>query len=187
MGVGDERTDVEILAAAAAGDARAFAVLWDRHRDRVFGHALRLTRIRADAEDATAVVFLEAWRKHSRIRAVDSSILPWLLVTTTNVCRNLQRAGRRYRAALDALPHVADRDEPTAANLDLQAALRTLPLIDQQLLGLAGEGYSTAEAARAVGISPGAARTRLSRARHRLRVHLNGAPEALDPASSEGS
>ena len=186
MGVSaDERADLEVLAAAVAGDPRAFAVLWDRHRDRVFGHALRLTRVRTDAEDATAIVFLEAWRKQARIRDVDGSILPWLLVTTTNVCRNLQRAGRRYRAALDALPHVAERREPTGTDLDLQAALRTLPAVDQQLLGLTLEGYSTAEAAQAVGLSPGAARTRITRARQGLRTHLGPTPIA-DIASQEG-
>jgi RNA polymerase sigma-70 factor (ECF subfamily) len=172
----EERTDLEVLAAAAAGDPRAFAVLWDRHRDRVFGHALRLTRVRADAEDA--IVFLEAWRKHSRIRDVDGSILPWLLVTTTNVCRNLLRAGRRYRAALDALPHVTERHEPTGTDLNLQAALQTLPVVDQQLLGLTLEGYSTAEAAEAVGLSSGAARTRIRGARSRLRTQLGPTPVA---------
>lgn len=160
-------------------------MLWDRHRDRVFGHALRLTRVRADAEDATAIVFLEAWRKQSRIREVDGSILPWLLVTTTNVCRNLHRAGRRYRAALDSLPHIADPREPTGSDLDLQAALRTLPVVDQQLLALTSEGYSTAEAAQAVGLSPGAARTRLTRARQRLRTQISPTPTA-DIASQEG-
>lgn len=160
-------------------------MLWDRHRDRVFGHALRITRVRADAEDATAIVFLEAWRKQSHIRDVDGSILPWLLVTSTNVCRNLARAGRRYRAALDALPHIAERREPTGTDLDLQAALRTLPVVDQQLLGLTLEGYSTAEAAKALGLSPGAARTRISRARERLRTQLGRTPIA-DVASQEG-
>ena len=160
-------------------------MLWDRHRDRVFGHALRLTRVRADAEDATAIVFLEAWRKQSRIRGVDGSALPWLLVTTTNVCRNVARAARRYRAALDALPHVTERQEPTGTDLDLQAALRTLPPVDQQLLDLTIGGYSTAEAARAVGLSPGAARTRITRARQRLRTQLGPTPTA-EIASQEG-
>jgi RNA polymerase sigma factor (sigma-70 family) len=181
----DEPSDFEVLAVAAAGDPQSFAVLWDRHRDRVFGHALRLTRVRADAEDATAIVFLEAWRKQSRIRDVDGSILPWLLVTTTNVCRNLHRAARRYRAALDQIPHVTDKREPTGTDLDLQAALRTLPPIDQQLLGLTLEGYSTAEAAQAAGLSPGAARTRITRARQRLRTQLDPAPVA-DIAAQEG-
>lgn len=100
----DARSDVELLAAARDGDPRSFAVVYDRHRDRVFGHALRLTRVRADAEDVTAVTFLEAWRKQDRIRPVDGSVLSWLLVTATNVARNLARAARRYRGALDALP-----------------------------------------------------------------------------------
>jgi RNA polymerase sigma factor (sigma-70 family) len=181
------RSDAEVLAAAVAGDARAFGELWDRHRDRVFGHALRLTAVRADAEDATAVAFLEAWRKRSAIRDVDGSILPWLLVTTTNVCRNLQRASRRYRAALDALPRSRDPQEPTASDLDLRRALAALPAVDQRLVALTIEGYSTAEAAAALGLSPGAARTRLSRARARLRLDLSSGDAAVaDLSAAEG-
>jgi RNA polymerase sigma-70 factor (ECF subfamily) len=152
----------------------------------VFRHALRITRIRADAEDATTTVFLEAWRKRSRVRAVDGSILPWLLVTTTNVCRNLQRANRRYRKVLDALPRDTDPDDATGSDHDLVAALQSLPLIDQQLLGLTGEGYSTTEAAEAVGVSPGAARTRISRARQRLRARLDISRPTSRTATAEG-
>ncbi|WP_396133584.1 RNA polymerase sigma factor [Arthrobacter sp. 1088] len=47
---------------------------------------------RHDAEDATAAAFLELWRRREGVRLVDGSILPWLLVTTTNTARNLQRS-----------------------------------------------------------------------------------------------
>lgn len=169
-----------MLDAARAGDARGFAELFDRHRDRVFSHALRLSPTRADAEDATAVVFLEAWRRQDVVRDVDGSILPWLLVTATNVTRNLNRAARRYRKALDALPRdETARTGPAPAEPDLRAALRALPQHDQALLALTVlEGYSTAEAATALGLTPGAARTRLSRARARLRTQLRPTAEA---------
>lgn len=169
----DEDSDAEVLAAAQSGDGRSFAVLFDRHRDRVFGHALRLTRVRADAEDVTAVVFLEAWRRRDRVRLVDGSAVPWLLVTTNNVARNLTRAAIRYRAALDAIPRVYDATEPTGFDADIRGAISALPLIDQQLLGLTMEGYKAAEAAKVLNISPGNARTRLSRARQRLRESLH--------------
>jgi RNA polymerase sigma-70 factor (ECF subfamily) len=183
----ETRSDADLLAAAGAGDSRAFGELWDRHRDRVFGHALRLTAVRADAEDAAAITFLEAWRNRTRVRAVDGSILPWLLVTTTNVCRNLSRAGRRYRSALQHLPVDVDPGEPTEADLDLRAALQELSPIDQQLFSLTLEGFTTDEAAEAVGLSPGAARTRMSRARQRLRRFLSSvSTPSIDLSFSKG-
>lgn len=182
----ENRSDAEAIDAAVAGDPQAFGELWDRHRDRVFGQALRLTAVRADAEDATAIVFLEAWRKRASVRVIDGSILPWLLVTTTNVCRNLHRASRRYRVALQHLPPDIDPREPTGADLDLQAALRSLSPTDQQLFSLTLEGYSTSEAAEAVGISPGAARTRMTRARERLRKHLSSDLAHSTLSSPEG-
>ena len=47
--------DDEVWARAVAGDAAAFGAVFDRHQDRVHGHALRLCRHRHDAEDVTAV------------------------------------------------------------------------------------------------------------------------------------
>jgi hypothetical protein len=63
------------------GDGAAFASLFSRHRDRVFMHSLRLVRTPFEAEDVTAMVFLEAWRCRSRVRLVNDSMLGWLLIT----------------------------------------------------------------------------------------------------------
>jgi DNA-directed RNA polymerase specialized sigma24 family protein len=45
---------------AVSEDSDAFGAIFDLHRDRVFGHSLRLVRSVPDAEDVTALVFLEA-------------------------------------------------------------------------------------------------------------------------------
>ncbi|WP_446723850.1 RNA polymerase sigma factor [Microbacterium sp. CPCC 204701] len=158
-----------------AGDARAFGFLFDLHRDRVFRHAFRILQNQADAEDAAAVSFLELWRRRWHVRVVDGSVLPWLLVTTTNSCRNLDRSRRRYRRLLESLPH--GESHPSAEdilldltpNADVMVALRELTPRDAHLFSLvAMEDYSVSDAARALGISPGAARTRL----HRIRATL---------------
>lgn len=164
----DPRSDVALLDASRAGDGRAFAALFDRHYQRVFSHAQKFTEVRADAEDVAAVAFMEMWRKQSQVRIVDDSVLPWLLVTTTNVSRNLRRASYRYRAALDALTHEEPAREPTTSSASLRDALKQLTAVDQQLIALTLDGFSTSEAAAAAGISGGAARVRLTRARHRL-------------------
>ena len=53
QGVGDE-DEVEIWRASLAGDGEAFALLWDRHRDRVHRAALRVAETRTEAEDLGA-------------------------------------------------------------------------------------------------------------------------------------
>ncbi|MEW2013741.1 MULTISPECIES: RNA polymerase sigma factor [Microbacterium] len=164
----------------AAGDGGAFGLIFDLHRDRVFRHAYRILQDVHDAEDASAVAFLELWRRRRQVRLVDGSPLPWLLATTTNTCRNLARAKRRYRTLLDTLPHSATAPSAEDAALDglvadgeLAAALTTLSRADAELFALvAVEGYSITDAAVAVGVSPGAARTRMHRIRHSLQHRL---------------
>jgi RNA polymerase sigma-70 factor (ECF subfamily) len=163
-----------------AGDADAFGMIYDLHSDRVFRHAYRILQNQADAEDATAVSFLELWRRRSHVRVVDGSVLPWLLVTATNACRNLDRSRRRYRRLLNELPHGANGPsaesvalEAVTVDTDVAAALRDLSPRDARLLALVAlEGYSVTDAAGVLGVSPGAARTRLHRVRATLKRSL---------------
>lgn len=162
-------------ALALDGDGQAFGRVFERHRHRVLRHCLRLVPTEVDAADTVAIVFLETWRLRARVRLVDDSMLPWLLVTATNTARNQSRAARRYRTALDRLPPPepvpdhADRDDDGAA----VRALRTLPAKDQEVLVLAVlEGLGEREVAAALGLPPGTVKSRLSRARRRLADRL---------------
>lgn len=168
-------SDQGIWERVLSGEGRAFGELWDRHRDRVFRHARRLLDHHADAEDATAMAFLELWRRRGDARVVDGSLLPWLLVVTTNVVRNVSRSRRRYRDVLARLPepeNARDAGELVAARSDAAsrlAALARLTPTDQHLITLvAFDDVSLGDAATALGLSYGAAKTRLSRARARM-------------------
>ena len=154
------------------GDRAAFHALFDRHGPRLFRHARRLLTVREDAKDAVAITFLELWRKRRSVRLVDGSPLPWLLNTVTNTARNLERSGRRHRLALSRVEHeptpteVVGRDES-----GILRVLSTLPARDQHVLVLSVlEGYSEGEVAAALGIAPGTVKSRLSRAKARLRI-----------------
>lgn len=171
-----------------AGDSRAFGLIWDRHRGRVFGHLLLATGDGGEAEELTGVTFLELWKRRRGVRFVDDSLLPWLLVTARNVARNAVRAKRRYRALLDKLPppEVApDPADAVEARLDprVRAARETLAAarpVDRDLVALTTiEGLTVADAADVLHLSEAAARMRLSRLRHRL--------NAPAPHSAEGS
>ena len=97
---------------AARNDRDAFGALYDRHSQRVFAHSARQLGGVEDADDLTAIVFLEAWRLRARIRVVNGSALPWLLMTATNVARNYRRSARRYRAGHPVAPAVTCRCIP---------------------------------------------------------------------------
>lgn len=176
---GPDHSDADLWRRAGAGDGDAFGQVFDRHRDRVFRYALRLTRHRHDAEDVTALVFLEAWRRRSAVRIVDGSVLPWLLVTTGHVSQNAARSRRRHARVLAALPvrpDVADHADDVAARLDavdrdhaVRGAMAALRPADRDVLLLCVvEEFPLAAAAAALDIPVGTVKSRLSRARQRL-------------------
>jgi RNA polymerase sigma-70 factor (ECF subfamily) len=164
----------ELWTRARARDGRAFAALFDLHRDRVFRHCVRLVDTIADAEEVTASAFFELWRKQARVTTVDGSVLPWLLVTAGNLARNSARGTRRYRATLDALPHPADVQPGDIQPIDdtaVRDALARLRPVDASLVTLVVlEGYSVVDAAATLRLNAGAARTRLHRAKAALRA-----------------
>lgn len=173
---GDEQSTWD---AALTGDAEAFVATFDLHRNRVYRHAVRMTGNVHDAEDVIAAAFLELWRRRRSVRVVEGSVLPWLLVTTTNLARNLTRSLRRYRALIDSLPRVEASESAADVALEemeeqrlgeqVHKALGSLSSDDAALLTLTMfEHYSPAQVAEALGISDGAVRTRLHRARSRM-------------------
>lgn len=182
-------------AAALGGDAAAFNQVFRLHRDAVFGYARRLTASVADADDVTAGVFLELWRRRDAVRLVEGSARAWLLVTCGHIAANQRRGLRRWQGLLASLPReeAGDETDPAviaAGRVDAQrgmnplgAALRRLPPVDVGLLLLTVfDGCTVAEAAAVLGLTDATARSRLSRARARLRRHLDPEKAGLDPA-----
>jgi RNA polymerase sigma factor (sigma-70 family) len=165
-------SDQQDWARAVAGDGEAFGRVFDRHRDRVRRHARGLAQSPAEAEDVVSVTFLEAWRKRDSVRFVDQSMLPWLLRTATYTCMNLARSERRYRAALSRLPAADPTPDPAdlVGDGEVMRAMRRLSVRDQEVITLCViEDLSTEDAARLLGVRPSSARSRLARARARLR------------------
>jgi len=156
------------------GDSGGLARLFDRHEARLFRHAARLLTAHEDAKDAVAIAFFELWRRQATVRLVDGSPLPWLLNTVSNTARNLERSARRYRALLgrvDAAPVVEGVRSPDETGV--LAALRRLPAKEQSVVVLTiMQGYHESETARALGIPIGTVKSRLSRAKARLRGEL---------------
>lgn len=156
----------------------------------VRGLAARRGRAR-DVEDLVAAVFLIAWRRSGQLPRDPAMQTVWFIRTTVFELRNHDRS-RRRQTALGAKLLVPDRNgggevEPSAEDVAVgrriepvvEAALAGLNAADREILTLtAWEGLTTDELAAVLGCSPSAARTRLSRARSRLRRRLTegGAP-----------
>lgn len=172
----------ETRARIRAGDAGAFAQAFDDHAEAVYRHAVRAAGGHADADDVVSLTFLEAWRVRGTLRPDGDSVLPWLLGIATNVLRNRRRAGRRHRAALLRLPaagatpdfadEVVGRLHDAAQLAAATRALRRLRRADREVFLLCvWSRLDYAAAAEALGIPIGTVRSRLSRARTRLRAY----------------
>ncbi|NEM91824.1 RNA polymerase sigma factor [Galbitalea soli] len=166
-----------------AGTQHAFAVLFYRHRGRVFNSAYRRLSDASRAEEAVAIVFLECWRARRRARIVDGSLLPWLLAITTHVTANLSRSHRRYSRLLTLLPP-AEATTDIALDIDEQLdgrkyreaigrAIACLPRGDREVVELCLiEELAMTEAARVLDVPVGTVKSRLHRARKQLRTQL---------------
>lgn len=166
--------DADAWRRLCAGDDTAMRDLFDLHEGRLFRQASRLLVDREDAKDAVAIAFLEAWRKKTTVRVVDGSPLPWLLTTVANTARNVDRSRRRYRALLARTPVAAPVDAPVADDESgVLAALAQLSSTERNVVVLVVlEGYSERDAAAALGIPVGTVKSRLSRAKARLRNEI---------------
>jgi len=162
------------------GDPDAFGVLFDDHSRAVYNLAFRLTRSWQEAEEVVSLTFLEAWRLRARVEPDGESLRPWLMGITVNVVRNFSRAARRHRAAMARLPEpeaapdfadeVADRIDDAARLAALRAAFARLRPAEQDVVALcAWSDLDYAAAAEALGIPVGTVRSRLHRARSKLR------------------
>jgi RNA polymerase sigma factor (sigma-70 family) len=141
---------------------------------------------RSDAQDATAEVFLTAWRRIGDVPNGDDARV-WLYATARRVIANQRRSHRRRAALQERLtiqaasaPEEADATEGTETRV--REALLKLPPQDREVLLLAEwEGLAPAQIARVVGCLTVTARGRLHRARRRFRAaydELHGRPTA---------
>ena len=103
-----------------------FRELYDRQITRVYKLALVLLGSVADAEDVAQTVFLKVWEKNPKFKDADHETA-WLLTTTRNQCRDLQKSAyRKKRASLEDAPEKAVSFASNADN-EIWQALQSLP------------------------------------------------------------
>jgi RNA polymerase sigma-70 factor (ECF subfamily) len=158
-----------------------FEALYTRTRDQILGYLLRRCAHPEDAADLLAEVYLVAWRRRHDLPAGDEARL-WLYGVARHALANHRRGtlrrrelGQRLRSEILAANLVAAGPEERDRDLlpMLRAALHRLSDDDRELVLLAAwEQLDATQIAEVMGLSAGTVRTRLHRARTRLRQHL---------------
>ncbi len=169
----------QLIAAAKRGDAEAFNGLIIAYQDMAYNLAYRILGDPDAAADATQEAFISAFRAVRRFRG--GSFKAWLLRIITNVCYDrFRRQKRRPTTPLEALYSIPDRKEDPESfalrqelNRAIQAGIQTLPYDQRVTLVLSDvQGLSYKEIAQITGSSLGTVKSRLSRARAKLRDWL---------------
>ena len=167
------------VALATAGDRHAFERLYRQHVTRVFSLCARMVTDRTRAEELTQDVFVRAWEKLHLFRG-ESAFGTWLHRMTVNVVLNARKSEGRSRSrfeddeegdGIDALP---SRPLAPGDRMDLEAAIAKLPPGARRVFTLHDvEGYKHEEIAEMLGVTSGATKAQLHRARLLLREALN--------------
>lgn len=177
-----ELTDAEVIA-RSIDDPEAFGVVFDRYVDAVHGYLARRGG-RESGDSLAGDVFRVAFEVRGRYRAEFPSALPWLYGIAANVLRQDARRQRRHARLADRLAIVRpvnstlvpDPEVVVAREEAVAEALRAvalLPELDREsLLLFTWEQMSYEEIALALDIPLGTVRSRLHRARQRVREQL---------------
>ncbi|HKY41407.1 MAG TPA: sigma-70 family RNA polymerase sigma factor [Polyangiaceae bacterium] len=172
----------QLLAKAACGDDEALALLVRQYHDRVYRFGLRVCRDSYDADDAVQEAFTKLSRRPDVVR--DAGALSWLMSVIKHAClRMLRRVSRERRSLGD---RIEDADEIASPQDDPRHAIERWQLVQAVHRAIAGlerpyreililrdlEGLSGAETCAALGLELATMKTRLHRARSRLRAAL---------------
>ena len=187
--------DSDLVVRAQAGDREAFGLLVRQHKERISRVVFRITKNREDAEDQVQETFLRAYRGLRGFRG-NSKFTSWLSRIAVNQALMCLRK-RRYRdisldhaveSEGDPLNHDIPEWRPNPeqcysqreAHLDLNQELRALPHgLRSALILKHFYGCTTEDIAKRLGISVAAVKSRVLRARRRLRVQLRENPTVI--------
>ena len=177
----------ELIEKAAHGDQEAFRHLWENHHAAAMAAALRFCHQRALAEEITQGAFLLAWRGLPRFQK-GNPFRPWLMRILYRHALDVMEKYPTYQRPLsldDGIePEVsfssgshmeqADPQEQVAQREEVQQALAQLSADQRRVIALRyGADLTEVDIAQVLGWPPGTVKSRLNRARARLRVLLN--------------
>jgi RNA polymerase sigma-70 factor (ECF subfamily) len=174
-------TDSEVLARIAKGDVDALGALYDRYSPTLFPIALRIMRVRAEAEDVMHDAFVVVSERAAQYSADRGSVSAWLVTLVRNLCIDRARRRDRRGALLQReanAPPDSVRSPESAMDIAhdrarVRAALEALPEAQRETLLVAFfEGLSYPEIAERDGVPLGTVKSRAARAMAALRDAL---------------
>ena len=170
---GDDASDV---AAAAAGDVRAFERVYRRHVARIHSTAVRMLGAE-EADDATQDVFVRAWQRLGQFRG-DSAFGTWLFRLAVNVMLSRREVvairNKRHVDDAELVESLSSAEASPELGVDFQAAIARLPPGMRRIFVLHDiEGYKHDEIAAMLGIAQGTSKSQLHRVRMILRKYLS--------------
>src|SRR3954469_20520910 len=174
--------DPDAIRRVLAGDVESFRRLVERYQRPLLTLVRNLTPPATDHEGVAQDVFLAAFRGLAGFDPERSAFSTWLFTIARNRCRNELARPRPVAGA--ALPDVVDPRSPERAASDaelfrqLDAALDALPFRQRSAFVLAElQGLSYEEVGRIEGIGVGTVKSRIARAREKLRCLLRHVAE----------
>ncbi|HHW86664.1 MAG TPA: sigma-70 family RNA polymerase sigma factor [Chloroflexi bacterium] len=186
----------QIIARAAAGDLTAFNQLVVAYQNLAYSVAYRTLQDDAAAADVVQESFIKAYRGIAAFQG--GSFKSWIIRIVANTCYDLLRS--RQRKLTDSLDDLADNDDYAPHLIDpadtpqahvermelsalIERSFQALPPDQRLVLTLCDvHGYAYDEIAEMTGAPMGTIKSRINRARARVRDYLLQYPELLPPA-----
>jgi len=197
----DAASDETLMARCARGDQSAFQALYARHHRMVYNLAFRMLGNHADAEEVLPDVFVKVWQKAGDFRG-QSRVSTWLYRVTSNMAMDRLRAARVGKEVFYEDLSLAEKEMPdrsAEAETPEEALLRQEDqrALNQAMGRLAPEdrllvtlyhlqGCSYSEIEEITGVSPVNIKSKLFRARRRLRELLKTSTKGDVPDGMPG-
>ncbi len=153
------------------GAGLSFEHLYETYRGRVFSTAYRMLSNRADAEDVTQDVFVKVFKKLKSFRG-DSAVSTWIYRIAINACLDFRRR-RRLRQTVSLDEGLDVGSTPLSVSRLIESALPRMAEGYRQVFVLHDiQGLKHQEIGKVLGITDGASKSQLHRARAFLRREL---------------
>lgn len=168
-----------LVISAKSGDRQAFAVLYERYKDRLYRYAYYRLGNKEDAQDAVSDCILSAYRQISEIKRAES-FSAWIFRILYCCCNEIikQQINARRTDSFDSLENVLTQSsvntiENVVEKTQLQQALAILSDEEKEIVLLSvTAGFTSKEIANTCNLTAGSVRSKLSRSLKKMRMFL---------------